>query len=204
MFVKIGKYKNFFGVYHLADLLQKFGIKEETCEKIGDFLGETFLNDFLLWIDKNKKRKEIVKIHDYDVWNLDYTLSLIILPSLKEYKEELLDNPWFPQTEEIKNLNDWVIIIDKMIWSFEHIVDESWEDEYRDSYKVKTWLPKPKRDEKPFVRDEKITGSLISTCFGFYDKERFGKSDYEGMKKEEEKIQEGLELFGKFFRFLWN
>jgi hypothetical protein len=29
-------------------------------------------------------------------------------------------------------------------------------------------------------------------------------TDYEGMRKHEERIQEGLELFGKYYRHLWD
>jgi len=196
MIVKIGKYKNFFGIYHLADLFQKIGFKEETCENIGDFLGETFLKDFFLWINKKNKRKTFVKIHKYDVWSLDHTLALIILPALKEYKNQMLESPSHPTTDEIKNFNDWLNIINKMIWSFEHIVNDSWQDKYYNWHKTKTWLPKPKRDEKPYDK------ALI---IGFYDEERIdGTPDYKGLETKENEIRKGLELFGKYFTFLWN
>jgi hypothetical protein len=44
------------------------------------------MHKFLEWIHSKKKRIEIVKIHPRDTWNMDHTLSLIILPMLKQLK----------------------------------------------------------------------------------------------------------------------
>ena len=38
-----------------------------------------------LWFHK-RKRKIKIRIDNYDIWNMDYTLSLIIVPMLKELK----------------------------------------------------------------------------------------------------------------------
>ena len=56
-----------------------------------------------------ENRKVNVQIDEYDLWNLDHTLALIILPSLKAYKKQL--------NFSNRNLN-------KIINAFELIVKE--------------------------------------------------------------------------------
>ena len=48
---------------------------------------ETWLYKFLLWIDSKKKRTIKIHIDEWDTWNMDHTLSLIIVPMLKQLKE---------------------------------------------------------------------------------------------------------------------
>lgn len=73
-------------------------------------------------------RKIDIKIDDYDTWNLDATLSLIIYPSLIKFREKL-NGYWNPDKNDLPDHIDdfdeygytikgteW--IIDEMIWSF--------------------------------------------------------------------------------------
>lgn len=83
-------------------------------------------------------------ICNQELWNLDCTIAEYVLPRLKKFKEYGHGYP--AQLEE----NEWNIILDKMILSFQLVVDE--ED-----------------DTNP--------------------------SGY---------VSEGLELFGKWFTYLWD
>ena len=74
MKVYIGKYSDYIGPYQIADSFKKIGISKETCDKMGDWLASTWINDFLQWIDSKKKRKIKVHIDNYDLWNMDSTL----------------------------------------------------------------------------------------------------------------------------------
>jgi hypothetical protein len=115
MKVYIGKYKSWFGPYQLADLLcfwakdevDEYGIKgkPQFVHSFGEWLAHgkvshtaaiyrlneerhnTILYRFLLWLSKQYNRKIKVKIHDYDVWGMDETLALVILPMLKKLQE---------------------------------------------------------------------------------------------------------------------
>ena len=88
MKVVIGKYKNWFGPYQLARFLCFWyqGSQYDEPDYIHNF-GEKLsnikpLNDFLTWVDSKKKRKVKIHIDDYDTWNMDSTLAMIILPML--------------------------------------------------------------------------------------------------------------------------
>lgn len=75
-------------------------------------------------------RKINVSIDSYDTWNLDHTLALIILPSLKKFKDNHhnihyvcnKDVPKELRTEETNCLKKWNYVLDTMINSFEEVV----------------------------------------------------------------------------------
>lgn len=110
-------------------------------------------------IGKNKgildEREQSIVIEDHDVWNLDWTLSLIIYPSLVKFKEKLTGHPSHITDAE------WQEFLDKMIWSFGQIA---------------SWLP----EEPDYLHS---------------------KEEYDAYHA---KIQEGVDLFGKYFRNLWD
>lgn len=59
---------------------------------------------------------------DKDLWNLDVTLSKIILQGLKQFKE--IDDPAYPVNDEIHNREEWEAKLDIMIKTFEKICDD--------------------------------------------------------------------------------
>src|SRR5580698_3923165 len=65
-----------------------------------------------------KSRKVKIEFHPHDFWALDHTLALIILPSLQAFRK----NPSYPACFESNE--PWLEILDKMIYAFEHIVNE--------------------------------------------------------------------------------
>jgi hypothetical protein len=112
------------------------------------------------------ERKISVQIDDFDTWSLDHTLALIIHPALLKFKEDslntghpcLCDDPSVCTIEgNVCTCSDqWQMILDKMIWSFEQIITDDINSYRLDQY-----------------------------------------------KQYETRMQEGLELFGKYFRSLW-
>lgn len=211
MKIHIGPYLNYFGPYQAADLLMHVGVSEDRCHRIGHYLSDTLLGDLLNRIHDWKKRKVKIRIDEYDSWNADHTLALIILPVLKQLKETKhgssgsLDE--FAMTSQSSSQycfdfyaeddekaweaghKKWEEILDKMIWSFEQILDDSWQDQY--------WSQKPilDLDEHPEDAD--------SECKPLRWKQK-GICDWDGMRKHEMKINEGVELFGKHYRNLWD
>ena len=70
--------------------------------------------DVFNWLWFNRRTQKIkVRIDPWDTWSMDYSLAHIILPMLKQLKE---NNHGYPATLTEKSWND---IMDKMIYAFE-------------------------------------------------------------------------------------
>src|SRR5690606_2479547 len=90
--------------------------------------------NFLNWVYKKKKRKVEVMLHNYDTWNVDHTLSLIIHPLLIKFKEDScshagVDNedvPEYLRTDDPYSVKRWEWVLDEMIWAH----DPEWDDKY--------------------------------------------------------------------------
>lgn len=216
MKVYIGKYRKWIGPHQIADWLSIFRVSEEKRHKIGEWLAhrngkDTYLFRFCNWIDSKKKRKIKIKIHPYDVWNADKTLGMIILPVMKEYKIQKENHGVFMVSDEdvpenlrsngatdeygyepydsLKKKNDYVI--DEIIWAFEEILDE--ESTFQ-------FFHYPEEGEKyDFVETgEEYDGEKL-----YEFKSNLSHFDRDGFKSHEERISNGLMLFGKYYRGFW-
>lgn len=204
MKIYIGKYKSWFGPYQLAERILFFtkrkGEYPEYVHKFGEWLdtgkirpkqkvGEirdmftktkkTYLSRFLSYVDSKKKRKIKIRIDKYDTWNADDTLARIIHPLLVKYKEKLHGHPT-QLTEE-----SWGEILDKMIFAFYYCIEEN--------------EPDFSGQEKSNPKSKKLENGCYEIIF---DGENI--YDLEAEKAHYEKVQEGLDLFAKYFRNLWN
>lgn len=128
-----------------------------------------------------QKRKVFIKIDDYDVHNLDYTLSLIIEPALKK----LLNDEWLSFKADNEDLPKELQISD-------------------DEYKLIsfTYLENDPRLPEIYNRLEQQSKYIINKMIYAFNILNSTESDKikEDYKKE---IDEGLRLFGKYFRNLW-
>jgi len=75
-------------------------------------------------LDTIHPRVEYVHIDKYDTWNMNTTLAKIILPMLKQLKEEKYG---YPSTLTEKK---WNTIVDEMIWSFEQVLDDESDEKF--------------------------------------------------------------------------
>jgi hypothetical protein len=87
-------------------------------------------------VKSEKPRIERVKIDSFDSYSAYHTLALIIHPLLIEFRNKIKQRGGYPssiiegscddsdETYE-QNLNKWVDILDKMIWSFSEIVNDN-------------------------------------------------------------------------------
>jgi hypothetical protein len=92
----------------------------------------------------------------------------------------------------------WDETLDKMIWSFQQIAFEDYGDKYHHGKSDYDWVKSDKSYTNP------ITGKVEET-FQMVDKDPNAHwYDAEGHKLHEERVQEGLDLFGKYFRNLWD
>ena len=133
----------------------------------------------------NRQRKKWLKqqglyVNPKETWNLDINLAKYILPRLKKFKKF---NNGHPGIGEMDTPEKWDEALDKMIQAFEYVID--W-DEY--------WLDDPKYDYFNYI-DE----------FGKYT-ERYEEIK-ENKRMEDIRrlaaINEGLQLFAKYYMNLW-
>ena len=180
-----------------------------------------------VWIgpykESDSSRKEEIAIHDYDTWNMDHTLAMIILPMLKQLKETkhgvpVIDHEDMPEhlqyisrkydqrarTDMIDQLQPieyddlsehefqrqikcWNWIMDEMIWAFEQILDDDNDKQFFSGVSDIYW--------------EELEDGMSEMKLGPNDTFQI---DREGLAKHNKRIGNGLKLFGKYYRSLWD
>jgi len=167
---------------------------------------------------KYAPRKIDVRIDDFDVWNLDSTLAQIILPALlhlREVKhgvpndfgdvggEEYASQSSFDFYMEShdwafrESIKEWDEVLDKMIWSFEQIVIDTHDKKYAHGE------PKYKFKKSDYKFANPITNKLEDTFNIVNENEDYWYDDA-GHLMHMNRIQEGLDLFAKYYRSLWD
>lgn len=168
---------------------------------------------------KKGYQKISVEIERHDTWNMAYTLAYIIYPMLLKLKEEKQGIPnefanaggekWADQMsfEFYEESHDWAfeekckqwdIVLDKMIWSFEQLLDDDWESKYHHGKHETDWVESDKMFPNP------ISGKMEPT-YQMVDKNPGGHwYDHDGHLLHIARMQEGFELFGKYFQNLWD
>lgn len=181
MKVYIGPYKSYFGPYQIAEKILFWRDKHEddSVHEFGKFLAKSdLLVAICKYIESKRNRKVKVRIDNYDTWNMDHTLAHIVVPMLKQLKEqkhgapnvddedvpEHLRKSAAPPTKNAWDTDDnyfkrWDWVMDEMIFAFESKINLEWEDNYEN------W------DERQVV---------------------------------EERIQRGFLFFGKYYQGLWD
>lgn len=179
----------------------------------------TLLYKLLLWINSKKKRKVKIRIDKWDTWNMDHTLALIILPMLKQLKEtkhgyqmvDIEDVPHHLQVTEREEhasqlnlfdlpiVNDsksvaemrWDYVLDEIIYAFEMLNKDNWEEQFYTGNVDLIWV-KNDNPDMPGTSTMK-EGPNHTRVF-----------DKEGYCRVDERISNGLKLFGKYYRGLWD
>lgn len=142
---------------------------------------------------------DYVKIDNWDTWSMDYTLSHIIAPMLKQLQKtkhgaplvddedvpEELKSTSAPPKENDYDIDDnhfkrWDWVLNEMIWAFEQNLDTNSEDKFFDHSDVET----NKHD---------IFGQIHKI-----------KIDQVGLKAHQDRKVNGFRLFGKYYQGLWD
>lgn len=210
MKVNLGPYLTWWGPYQIAEVLLFW--KPKDCDvvfKLGTKLAErkdgskTWLNQLCEKIHEKRKRKLKVRIDEYDVWSMDSTLAIIILPMLRKLKQskhgspqvDLEDVPeklrstntetyssqltfeFYHQDHHRGSLHDrWDWVINEMIWCFEQLQpDVDWEAQY--------WKTKPEFQGNRWLP---------------------GECDWAKLQQHQQRINRALKLFGKYYQALWD
>lgn len=193
MYVHIGPYRRHIQASWFVGWLEKH-LSEDRYDAV-----EGKLQNAINYIWNNRvKRKEKVIIHGYDAWNADGTLSLVILPLLREVERSKQGAPNVDDLDvpdELKSTsaspkkNDWDVddnhfkrwdhVLKEMIWAFEQKCHpDGWDNQFY------------------------LGGNIVLREDGSIDTHDV-RIDHEGMNKHQDRISNGLRLFGKYFECLW-
>jgi hypothetical protein len=168
-----------------------------------------------------KERRVNVQVDPFDTWSLDHTLALIILPALIQLKHTKHGVPGdfveriggdmdrnytfeFIQDDEKevfdKLCDQWDEVLDKMIWSFLQLsIEDDYDQKYHHGKMEIGWEEIPDN-----LYPNPLTGKK-EQLYQMVDKNPDEHwYDHVGHTLHNERIQEGLELFGKYFRALWD
>lgn len=208
MKIYIGPYKNWWGPFQIADLLQYVGFSKKRCRRIGEALNNTCFLEFCEWVHARRKRTVKIRIDDYDVWGMDHTLAMIVVPLLKRLKEKKQGAPKVDDEDVPENLKStsappptpeeinfgssdgnwflrWDWVIDEIIWSFEQILDEE-------------------ESEMKFSKDKDPSKPSNELGLSFRESMERIEFDDEAHQAHHDRLQNGLRLFGKYLRGMWD
>lgn len=130
-----------------------------------------------------------------DVWDLNYTLSPIILAGIVKFKETIIKSKYsgvpslFVKGEDVtdEDVAEWHSVIDKMIYAF----DKTNMPDTRD-FKFKIEMER---------KETKTNGSIqiFLKCDNEEERERY----YDALEEHNKKCEEGRMLFAKYYENLW-
>ena len=161
---------------------------ERSLEKLEDGLQWVYNKTINKILDDNSNQKVKVRIDNYDLWNADYTLALIISPILEQLKDGKAGSPHVDDKDVPAKLRStkgtkenewdtdsnwqarWEYVLEEMSWAFAMKArPDGWEEDF-------------------WTLDE--DGNYLST-------------DTEGQKKHQARMDNGFRLFGRYYECLW-
>ena len=234
MKVYIGPFRDWIGPYQIAEALcfwvkdvkdeHGFKSKPDWVHDFGTWLAggekkESWLMKLCNWIHKKQHRKVKVRIDDYDTWNMDGTLAYIILPMLKQLQATKHGSPLVVDADVPEGLNlrsteappkenewdtddnvhnRWQWVLAELIWTFEQLHNDcDWEAQYHTGEHDLVWKPVDKEGIEVPEEDAK----LYHMEKGPNDTHEWDKDGYMAHNK---RIENGLRLFGTYYRGLWD
>ena len=156
---------------------------------------------------KSGERRIDIKIENFDTWNLDHSIAMILYPALLQLKEikqglpsefaEVGGEDWSPQqcfdfysetTSACFALGEkrWDEVMDKMIWSFQQLCLANYDDKYHHGEMKIRWTEEDSQGLSTMI-DENPTEHWY---------------DNVGHQLHQDRIQEGLDLFARYYRNL--
>ena len=166
-------------------------------------------------MNNNRKRKIKIRVDYYDVWSADQTIAMLVHPILVELKKHKQGSPTVDPEDVPENLRPtvapsgdngyiddthherWAWVLDEMIWAFEQAKDGDYnEDQFSHNIDQLEMKFEPLEDKK----------GLSELKFN-YQKDPSKPAyfvDSDGKKSHHERINNGLRLFAKYYRGLWD
>ena len=184
----------------------KFSRMDRIVHKLERGLQTIYNKTINLYLDK-AQRKVKIRVDGYDVWGADHTIAMLVHPLLLKLKENKHGAPYVDDEDVPEHLRStaakpkenewdtddnhfkrWDYVISSMIWSFEQISKEDRESQF---YSGEVDWKFEKEEDSNFSRLE-------------YGPNHTFTVDRESLKKYENEIQRGLNLFSKYFHSLWD
>ena len=169
-------------------------------------------------LDVVHPKVDYVKIDRWDTWSMDHTLSQIALPMLIQLKATTHGAPFVddedvpegiglrsteaePKEDEYdvdsNHFKRWDWVLSEMIHAHRSKIDDSWEEKFWTGEwdpvvfeKTEEEYHNPITDKMEKVYTTKFAGNR--SC------------DWDGLKKEQDRIQNGFRLFGRYYQNLWD
>jgi hypothetical protein len=154
-------------------------------------------------LDLVHPRIEYVKLDRWDTWSFDHTMAEIILPGLKQLREDKNGAPYTDDEDVPEYLRShmaqpkenewdtdslhfmrWDWILDEMIWAFEQKVDDESDSKFFDHSECPA---------DPTARLEDLTNGASRV-----------KYDEAGHRVWHERKANGFRLFGRYYENLWS
>ena len=135
--------------------------------------------------EDDSSRKESIHLHDYDTWNMDHTLALIALPMLKQLKETKHGVPGYIDS---KDMPEHLMYTPRQ-YDPRAVGDlfnnwDDFDDEFQRQVEVWDWI----MDEMIWSMEQVLEDSI----------------EHELDTEHHDRVYNGLKLFGKYYRSLWD
>ena len=162
--------------------------------KIGPYRTHRWYHNFLYKFGIKNEQRVSVRIDKYDTWNMNTTLSHIVVPMLEQYKErhqgspfvDLEDVPMQLRTED-HFFDRWDWVLDEMLFAHRSALEDG-EEQFCSGEHDIIWLEQPDSDNREMVIGPKDTF----------------KVDKEGLAAFHKRVKNGFTLFGKYYENLWD
>jgi len=205
MKIELGPYKNWFGPYQLAEKILFWKDKDDDIiMTLGDFIAhgkwvpytsdsdifkkderpETWLYKLMQWWQKTNTRKEVIRIDPYDTWSMDTTLAKIVHPMLLQLKAT---KHGYPIEIDVEDVPENLRAIDR---------SDDYSYDQMDLFDAELCNPEYisiASDRWDWVLDEMIYAFSI-----LRDDDKVWIAD------DNERVNNGCRLFGKYYRALWD
>lgn len=198
------------------------------------------------WLSKNfmkvlieypKKRKDRVKVSStwMDLMDMDQTIARVLYPLFKKYRanynkkrhfggfptsmtEGICEPYEMSEEDEAKCLQKWLSIIDKIVYSFKALSDDSidWDgpaqkEMFKECKKIKRTYQSQRRIKAARLREveeqEANPGLPGYRCYEFEEGIKICSPIYAKYQpifdEHKKRVQEGLDLFAKYYGSFW-
>jgi len=148
------------------------------------------------YTDNDENRVVNIEIDDYDLWNVDSTLTLIIHPILVKFRDSKRMGFFTVMNED---LPDELQVDEKKLYSYSSNAEERVSEEMLSKREIYIL------NEMIYAFENIKNNFEMDVLWDEYDSGKISKEEF--MKKvdlHENRKQNGLHLFGKYFQSLWN
>lgn len=121
----------------------------------------------------------------YQAWDFKSWHANIVLPRLEHLKNNLNGHPCV-----VESIEKWEEILDKIIWAFEHhddFIPPVYSEDFDHRHEIT-------EEDHPTLGKLIVSKSMNTT----------GTVDWSPIKNHQDKVQEGLDLFAKYYVDLWD